>query len=57
MDDCPQCGNQTERLHEGYCEPCCQENQAALDLHNAAYDRWQSMTDAKRGDEIRMAYK
>lgn len=55
MDDCPQCGQATERLHEGYCEPCCRENQAALDMHNAAYDRWQSMTDAERVDEIRRA--
>lgn len=55
MYDCPQCGEATERMHEGYCEPCCQENQAALDLHNATYDRWQSMTNAERDDEIRRA--
>lgn len=52
MYACPQCGQPTERLYEGYCEPCCQENQAELDLHNATYDRWQSMTDAERDDEI-----
>ena len=31
------------------------ERQAALDLHNAEYDRWQGMTDRERDDEIRRA--
>lgn len=53
--DCPQCGEPTDRLHEGYCAECCEENQRALDLHNAAYDRWAGMTDAQRSDEIRRA--
>ena len=44
MHHCPQCGEATERLYEGYCKPCCQENQAALDLHNATYDRWRLPT-------------
>lgn len=53
--DCPQCGEPTETLHEGYCEECRDERQAALDLHNAQYDRWQRMTDAERDREIREA--
>ena len=38
MKHCPQCGCDTPELHEGYCEDCCRENQAALDQHNAAFD-------------------
>jgi len=52
---CPQCGDPTEALHEGYCEPCRDANQNALDLHNAEYDRWQGMTDRQRADEIKCA--
>lgn len=52
---CPQCGSATDKLHEGYCEPCCNENQSALDLHNAQYDRWKKMTDIEREREIRKA--
>ena len=52
---CPQCGEMTEFFHEGYCEACCSENQAALDQHNAAFDRWQSLSDAEREAEIRGA--
>ena len=37
---CPQCGLETEQLHEGYCEECCRQNQEALDRHNAEYDHW-----------------
>jgi hypothetical protein len=55
MKHCPQCGNETDRLHEGYCEDCRNANQAALDEHNAAYDRWQKMTDRERADDIRRA--
>lgn len=55
MYDCPQCGEDTERLHEGYCAECCTENQRALDLHNAEYDRWQSMTDNQRQAAISAA--
>ncbi len=35
MTNCPQCGELSEQLHEGYCEQCCNDNQAALDRHNA----------------------
>ncbi len=55
MRTCPQCGNETEQLYEGYCERCCTENQRALDLYNAEYDRWQNMTDQQRADTIRRA--
>jgi hypothetical protein len=50
---CPQCGEDTETLREGCCEECREANQAALDRHNAEFDRWQSMTDAEREDAIR----
>lgn len=49
---CPACGDDTDTLHEGYCEPCCTQQQANLDVHNASYDRWQSLTDRQRTDEI-----
>ena len=52
MFDCSQCGEETERLHEGYCAECCRGNQARLDLHNAAFDRWEHMNDAARWREI-----
>lgn len=53
MADCPQCGYETAQLIEGYCPQCYADNQHALDLHNAQYDRWQRMTDAERSAEIR----
>jgi len=53
--DCPQCGEPTPELHEGYCEDCCIENQRCLDQHNAEYDRWQRMTDAQRDAAIMAA--
>jgi len=52
---CPQCGDETETLHEGYCEFCCHENQEQLDHHNAGYDRWQSLTGQQREDAIKRA--
>lgn len=59
--DCPQCGEPTERLHDGYCAECCAEccaeNQRALDLHNAEVDHWHSLSDAERGDAIRRAIR
>jgi len=57
MYDCPQCGDPTEVLHEGYCRDCCTDNQAALDEHNAAWDRWQSFSDAERDAAIRNALR
>ena len=55
MKHCPQCGDDTPELHEGYCEDCCRDNQAALDRHNMEYDRWQRMTDAQRDAAIKFA--
>ena len=55
MYHCPQCGDDTPELHEGYCRHCCEENQAALDAHNSAYVAWQKMTDVQRDAAIRRA--
>ena len=55
--DCPQCGEPTEELHEGYCAECCEENQTRLDLHNASFDAWERMSDSQRGAEIRNAVR
>ena len=52
---CPQCGEDTETLHEGYCAECCDGNQRRLDAHNAGFDRWERMTDAQRDEEIKAA--
>lgn len=38
--DCPQCGEETETLHEGFCEDCRKQNQEALDEHNYWHDRY-----------------
>ncbi|UUJ74487.1 hypothetical protein [Microcystis phage Mae-Yong1326-1] len=54
---CPQCGEPAERLCEGYCEPCRDANQAALDQHNAEHGAWEAMTDAQRGLAIRAAVR
>ncbi|MCW8988353.1 MAG: hypothetical protein OQK75_11870 [Gammaproteobacteria bacterium] len=50
---CPQCGERTEQLHEGYCEECCNENQVALDKHNAEYDHWNRLDSERREEEIK----
>lgn len=52
---CPQCGEDTRELHEGSCKECFEERQRELDLHNARYDHWQSLTDRERDDQIRRA--
>lgn len=52
---CPQCGEDTDRLHEGYCEPCCEQNQKELDEHNASFDRWQGLSDEQRDLEIKLS--
>lgn len=53
---CPQCGDPTKELHEGYCEECCQQNQIELDKHNAEYDHWNRMDDERREEAIRRGY-
>ncbi len=55
--NCPQCGEQTKQLFEGYCNSCCHENQVSLDLSNAELDRWLSMTDEQRTNEINRSIK
>ena len=55
QEHCPQCGEPTDEFREGYCVPCCEANQAALDLHNATFDRWKRMTPEQREAEIRAA--
>jgi arginyl-tRNA synthetase len=52
---CPQCGEETDTLHEGYCEACCSANQSALDTHNAQFDIWNQMTELQRDLAIRNA--
>jgi NMD protein affecting ribosome stability and mRNA decay len=54
---CPQCGENTPELYEGYCAECCAANQAELDEHNAQFDRWQRMTDKQREFEIKQAVR
>ena len=52
---CPQCGEDTPSLFEGYCEPCRDDNQTALDLHNAQHDAWRQMSGAERWAAIKHA--
>lgn len=53
---CPQCGEPVDQLHEGYCEECCNQNQAELDRFNAEYDHWNRMDDERREEAIRRGY-
>ena len=55
--DCPQCGEPTETLHEGYCAECCADNQAALNQLNAQRDEWQRLTNDQRDACIRDAIR
>jgi ribosomal protein L37E len=54
---CPQCGEDTPDLHEGYCRECCDDNQRRLDRHNAEHDAWQAKTSAERDAAIRDAVR
>ena len=54
---CPQCGEPTETLYEGYCQECCNENQQALDEYNAAFDNWNRLTDQQRSQRIKDAIR
>jgi len=53
--NCPACGNPTAVFREGYCEPCQQYRQNALDQHNVEYDAWQRKTDKEREAAIKWA--
>jgi hypothetical protein len=55
MYDCPQCGEETETLHEGVCETCREENQRRLNAHNASFDFWEKCTDAEKDYYIKSA--
>lgn len=52
MNDCPQCGETTPTLYEGYCEYCRKQNQIELNEHNRSYDAWQKMSNKQRDYEI-----
>lgn len=54
---CPRCGEDVERLHEGYCLDCCERGQAELGAHNARFDQWEAMSDAERDTAIREALR
>ena len=53
--DCPSCGEPTpeDEFAEGYCVPCRDDRQHALDLHNAQFDQWQRLSDDERREAIR----
>ena len=54
---CPQCGEPTDTLHEGCCEPCRTGNQTALDDHNFQHDCWARLSSTERDSEIKQATK
>ncbi len=54
--NCPQCGEPTEQLHEGYCEECCNQNQYDLDCFNARHDWWNGLTRKQKDEAIRRCY-
>jgi hypothetical protein len=54
--NCPQCGEETEQLYEGYCKDCCDENQNNLDCFNARHDWWNSLTQQQKDEAIKRAY-
>ena len=53
---CPQCGEPTEQLHEGYCEECCNQNQYDLDCFNARHDWWNGLTRKQKDEAIKRCY-
>lgn len=57
MHYCPQCGQDTPELHEGYCTECCEDNQRRLDAHNASFTEWQRLTDVQREARINDAIR
>ena len=54
-EHCSQCGESADEFKEGVCLHCWTQNQTALDLHNAQYDRWQLLNSAERWAEIMKA--
>ena len=53
--DCPQCGEETETLHEGYCEECRIENSAAVHDHRHQFTEWESLSVEQRNGKINAA--
>ena len=54
---CPQCGEEADRLTEGYCDACNRENYNALLLHEESYKRWNKLSDQERYREIMEAIR
>jgi len=54
---CPQCGEETEGLYEGYCRECCSDNQNELDSANLQYAEWESLINSQRDKRIKDAFK
>lgn len=52
---CPQCGEETESLNEGYCEACTHNNYSQMAQHEYTFRRWEQLNDAQRWLEIRLA--
>ena len=52
---CTTCGEDATEFREGHCIHCFTDRQNALDLHNAQFDWWESLTDQQREIAIRMA--
>ena len=53
--DCPQCGDETERLYEGYCLECAAENQAELTEHLISFEEWEKLSSSEREKRIKEA--
>ena len=53
--NCPKCGNETEVLHDGYCEDCSIEGQRNLNDHIARHDAWGKLSDQEKDSSIRSA--
>jgi len=49
---CPQCGCESNEIHEGYCADCCKDNQRSLDDHNFQFDYWNSLSDRQKQTAI-----
>lgn len=54
---CSQCGFETDKLHEGYCEACCEQRQEELDAYNDEYDWWKNASDEERQGRIDWAMR
>lgn len=51
--DCPQCGNETEQLFEGYCKECYEDNQRRLDEFNFRQEYWDRLNQEKKDEWIK----